>query len=340
LGSIDNHSVSNFHIVQRFFDEWGIDIVLHSGRSFYSWLVCETAWSKQLYVGAGTVSAEPWRGTVQSRQYHVLQISPKRRIAVESRIFLVDNSSWISSPEHSAQVRLANPMNRPRLAGSILRQPLLARIPEEPNLIVELIAQMPQLALEQTVYNLGPAMKPYNPEEETRAEFAKRLVEYFEARNSLSILRDAATRSLGTAEFAKASVFVCYSQTDREIAERVAQIIRALGHDMWFDAWKLKYSESISSQIVEGMRTADVCILIISSASMSSSNVNMELGMWIAMHGNSTIISIVIGECAVPTVLEGVQKLEIRNPLDYDLLSNKLPIALQRAVIESSDMSA
>ena len=71
--------------------------------------------------------------------------------------------------------------------------------PDTRSLVDDLTA-MSQWSLNKLVQDLGPMILPYEPQEESRCEFAKSLVDYFSETNSLSVLREAYERVAGVLE--------------------------------------------------------------------------------------------------------------------------------------------
>ena len=51
-----------------------------------------------------------------------------------------------------------------------------------------------------------------------------------------------------------AKVFICHRGADTALAERLAAEIRAVGHDVWLDLWKIGIGDSVVSEIDKGLR--------------------------------------------------------------------------------------
>jgi len=63
-----------------------------------------------------------------------------------------------------------------------------------------------------------------------------------------------------------ANVFVSHRSADIAVAERLAEDIRAAGHDVWLDAWNINLGDSIVERMNEGLTSASHVLLCWSSA--------------------------------------------------------------------------
>lgn len=101
-------------------------------------------------------------------------------------------------------------------------------------------------------------------------------------------------------------VFISYSHSDQDWAEKFAESMIKSGVSVWFDKFNIKAGESISEAIEKGLRDSDVVVLLVNSENIKRPNLFFELGAALGM--NKTII---------PVVSE-------------DFKSHNLPLPLQR----------
>jgi hypothetical protein len=66
-----------------------------------------------------------------------------------------------------------------------------------------------------------------------------------------------------------ANVFICHRKADVTLAERLAQEIKAAGHEVWLDDWKIDIGDSIVEKINEGLEGMAYLVLCYSSSGMS-----------------------------------------------------------------------
>jgi predicted esterase len=73
------------------------------------------------------------------------------------------------------------------------------------------------------------------------------------------------------------TVFISYSNKDRDFAERLATDLRASGAGVWFDQWKIKVGHSITQKINDGIHDNDYLAVVLSPYSVASPWVKKEL---------------------------------------------------------------
>lgn len=66
-----------------------------------------------------------------------------------------------------------------------------------------------------------------------------------------------------------ANVFISHRKADVTLAERLAQEIKAAGHEVWFDDWKIDIGDSIVEKINQGLEGTAYLVLCYSSSGMS-----------------------------------------------------------------------
>lgn len=66
-----------------------------------------------------------------------------------------------------------------------------------------------------------------------------------------------------------ANVFISHRKVDVILAERLSQEIKAAGHEVWFDDWKIDIGDSIVEKINQGLEGTAYLVLCYSSSGMS-----------------------------------------------------------------------
>lgn len=64
-------------------------------------------------------------------------------------------------------------------------------------------------------------------------------------------------------------VFICHRSPDEALAEQLAGEIRAAGHEVWLDIWKIGIGDSIVAEIDRGLSTIHYLVLCYSASGPS-----------------------------------------------------------------------
>jgi TIR domain len=106
-------------------------------------------------------------------------------------------------------------------------------------------------------------------------------------------------------------LFISYSRRDAAFVERLRPALEADGNDVWVDTEDIRGSDQWRASIVEGLREADVMLLLVSPASMASENVEREVNL--AAEVKRRILPIVVAPAemtgSIAFELAGVQEL-------------------------------
>jgi hypothetical protein len=73
-----------------------------------------------------------------------------------------------------------------------------------------------------------------------------------------------------------ANVFISYRRNDVREAEKLANEVRAAGHQVWLDEWNINLGDSIVGQINEGLEAANYVVICYSSSGVSSQWMSRE----------------------------------------------------------------
>jgi hypothetical protein len=143
-------------------------------------------------------------------------------------------------------------------------------------------------------------------------------------------------------------IFVSYSRRDSELVGRIVDRIESSGHEVWIDTDDIVGSDRWRSSVAEAIVTADVVVLMVSPASMSSRSVEREITL--AAEEDRRIIPVEIEPADVAVGLQydlaGIQRITfVDRPLDdgvADLLAaiNDAPTMLSRPRARTAPRSA
>ena len=64
-------------------------------------------------------------------------------------------------------------------------------------------------------------------------------------------------------------VFICHRSPDKALAEQLAVEIRAAGHEVWLDMWKIGVGDSIVAEIDRGLSSMHYLVLCYSTSGPS-----------------------------------------------------------------------
>jgi hypothetical protein len=113
-------------------------------------------------------------------------------------------------------------------------------------------------------------------------------------------------------------IFISYSRSDRQAAEKMKSHLTAMAHTVWIDRDEITGGELWRAQIVEAIENCDTFILIISSSSVRSKYVLQELN--IADSEGKRIIPAMIEPVEIPKEmklqLSGLQIINLAEDLE------------------------
>lgn len=111
-----------------------------------------------------------------------------------------------------------------------------------------------------------------------------------------------------------AKVFISHRGTDAIQAERLALDMRAAGHDVWLDVWKIKPGDSIVQKISDGLETADYVAVCYSSADVGGAWYDREwestLSRQLEGHGVKLLPVLLTGR-RPPAILHGIKAADL-----------------------------
>lgn len=119
------------------------------------------------------------------------------------------------------------------------------------------------------------------------------------------------------------TIFISYSQRDKERVSLFASLLTKNGFDIWMDVKNIAIGEGIVSAIANALNDVDIYMLFISNNSIESSWVTEELNIALAKNIKSKkprIIPVLLDDCEIPAALIGRLCLDARNSIQAALL--------------------
>ncbi len=128
------------------------------------------------------------------------------------------------------------------------------------------------------------------------------------------------TSSKGEADTTKRyQVFLSYSSSDREIAQRIVDELRQKGVRVWFDTYELQSGDSIVKAIKNAISASDYLVVLLSPNSVNSTWMQQELATALSSDLTTrdiTLLPVVIEDCEFPPSLARYQYLDLRTDFD------------------------
>jgi hypothetical protein len=110
------------------------------------------------------------------------------------------------------------------------------------------------------------------------------------------------------------TAFFSYSREDSEFALKLAEDLKAEGANVWLDQLDIEPGQRWARAVQEALNTSARVLVILSPASVNSTNVEDEVAF--ALEEHKTIIPVFYRECKVPFQLRPFQYVDFR--ADYD----------------------
>jgi len=111
------------------------------------------------------------------------------------------------------------------------------------------------------------------------------------------------------------SAFLAHSSEDKLIVERIANDLEAISVNVWFDKWALRVGDSLLEKIAEGISSNDFLVVFLSSFSVSSKWVQLELnaGLMRELEENRVVVlPVLLSDCDVPALLKAKKWADFR----------------------------
>jgi hypothetical protein len=125
------------------------------------------------------------------------------------------------------------------------------------------------------------------------------------------------------------NVFVSYSREDQEFVLKLAQDVFREGIDVWMDQLNIAPGSSWAREVGKALDTCSLMLLILSSSSLASTNVEDEWNYF--LDKGKRIVPVLLQECEIPFRLTRIHYLDFVNTA-YDVALARLVSALRFTV--------
>lgn len=155
----------------------------------------------------------------------------------------------------------------------------------------------------------------------------------------LSSIRRSVSETVSLAQHLGASVFLSYSNSDREIVRKVATALSEQGIRVWFDEQNIKIGSNWLQAIERGLDSADFVLFFISPSSVQSGWTQRELQ--VALHRQvsgepgAVILPILLEPAEVPPLLRDFQWLDMTDG-DVNKAARRIVETIQRFSVAPS----
>ncbi|HEV2605573.1 MAG TPA: TIR domain-containing protein [Microvirga sp.] len=112
-------------------------------------------------------------------------------------------------------------------------------------------------------------------------------------------------------------VFLSYAHQDREVAAQIVSALQGAGLNTWLDQWSLAPGDSILERVEDAVASADVLLVLLSEASVSSRWMQAELSSNSFARALAdravAVIPALIQDCQIPPALADHLYLDLRH---------------------------
>jgi len=111
-----------------------------------------------------------------------------------------------------------------------------------------------------------------------------------------------------------ARVFISYRRSDLPEIERLADEIRAAGHNVWFDEWEIRLGDSIVQRMEEGLESATHLVLCCSAAGVNTRWMSREWMSALARQLNGVgvrVLPVLLAGSAPPAILADLRYVDL-----------------------------
>lgn len=126
-------------------------------------------------------------------------------------------------------------------------------------------------------------------------------------------------------------IFLSHASVDKPFVEKLAEDLKKLDLEVWYDKWEIKVGEGILWKIEEGILESDYLVIVISKEAWESEWVRMEItSAWqkqIEKKGHY-ILPVYYRACEIPLFLRGIKYADFRE--DYEQGLQELTAVFRR----------
>lgn len=116
------------------------------------------------------------------------------------------------------------------------------------------------------------------------------------------------------------SIFLSHTSIDKPFVEKLANDLRRVGINVWFDKWEIKVGESITWRIEEGIKENEYLGIVLSPEALKSEWVKTELGAaWSKQmrHSKIGVLPILCRDCEIPLFLQDRRYADFRQEYQH-----------------------
>jgi hypothetical protein len=116
-------------------------------------------------------------------------------------------------------------------------------------------------------------------------------------------------------------IFISHASEDKDrFVLKFAEALRSRGIDAWLDEWEMMPGDSLVRKIEEGIEAADAFLVVLSQTSVAKPWVRHELDIGVVrmIEAQTRLIPVVIDGCTVPTSLQHLLQIRVKNLADID----------------------
>jgi len=117
-------------------------------------------------------------------------------------------------------------------------------------------------------------------------------------------------------------IFLSYAHVDQPFASKIKESLREVGFSVWQDVDDLRSGEDWQYQIEKYIKESPAIILLLSSASVISKNVQFELEA--AIRYKKAVLPILYEKCNIPKELEKIHYIDFIDQAKYPISLSKL----------------
>lgn len=131
-------------------------------------------------------------------------------------------------------------------------------------------------------------------------------------------------------------VFISYSHSDTDFAGKLTKRLEQAGYEVWFDHTDIQTGTHWDDEIVKGLNSSEVFLVLLSNKSTASQNVKDEIGY--ALDHDKQILPILLETCEVPLRLSRVQYVDFTT-LKFDEVIQKV-LAILKSFTHNSEIES
>lgn len=119
-------------------------------------------------------------------------------------------------------------------------------------------------------------------------------------------------------------IFISYSHTDKEFAEKLAAHLVKNNAHVWVDSWELNVGDSILNRVQQAIQDSSALLVVLSNASIQSEWCRKELSAGLMRELNERqviVLPVLLEDCKIPMFLQEKMYADFRKDFDTGLKS-------------------